>query len=65
MRTRFHLFAFDVNQMKLGGTVSAKIHLPNPSGGKLLFRPLSYKALFGSGVSRALSNICDEAFLQK
>ena len=51
--------------MKLGGTVSAKIHLPNPSGGKLLFRPLSYKALFGSGVSRALSNICDEAFLQK
>ena len=42
-----------------------KIPLPNPSGGKLLFRPsVSYNKLLGSGVSRTLSNISDEAFLQ-
>ena len=44
----------------------SKIPLPNPSGGKLLLRPsLSYNKLLGSGVPRTLSNIYDEAFLQK
>ena len=43
-----------------------KIPLPNPSGGKLLFRPsVNYNILLGSGVSTTLSNIYDEAFLQK
>ena len=43
-----------------------KIPLPNPSGGKLLFRPsVSYNKLLSSGVSRTLSNIYDGAFLQK
>ena len=42
-----------------------KILLPNPSGGKLLFRlSVSYNKLLGSGVSRTLSNISDETFLQ-
>ena len=43
-----------------------KIPLPNPSGGKLLFRlSVSYNKLLGSGVSRTLPNIYDGAFLQK
>ena len=42
-----------------------KIPLPNPSGGKLLLRlSVSYNKLLGSGVSRTLSSISDEAFLQ-